>query len=64
MVAKLIARWVVVAVAVPLIAALIRWLSQVIEERGGPTRVSRLLRQTAEALRREPLRRAGRADGR
>jgi hypothetical protein len=64
MVAKLLARWVVMVLAVPLIAAVIRWLSRALEERGGPTRTSRLLRQTADALRREPGHPGGRAGGR
>jgi hypothetical protein len=58
MVARLIARWLVVAVAVPLIAAVIRWLSRAMEERGGPSRASRLLRRSADALRQEPARAA------
>jgi hypothetical protein len=54
MVAKLLLRWVLVVVAIPLIAALIRQLSRALEERGGrPTRTSVLLRRSAEALERE-----------
>jgi hypothetical protein len=61
MVAKLLARWVVMAVVVPLIAALIRWLTRALEQRSGRTRTTRLLHQTADALRREPARAGGRA---
>ncbi|HEV7897262.1 MAG TPA: hypothetical protein VGP31_05405 [Planosporangium sp.] len=60
MVARLLLRWVVMVVAVPLVAALIRWLSRVMEERGGPTRMSALLRRAADALQRERGRGGGR----
>jgi hypothetical protein len=54
MVARMLLRWVLVIVALPLVAALIRRLSQALEERGGrPTRTSVLLRRSAEALERE-----------
>lgn len=56
MVWKLLARWVVVVLVVPLIAAVIRWLGRTMEERRGPTRTSSLLRQAADALRRERAR--------
>jgi hypothetical protein len=64
MVAKLLARWVVMIIAVPMIAAVIRWLSRTLEERGGSSRTSRLLRHTADALRREPARTEERSGGR
>lgn len=50
MVATLIKRYAVVAVAVPVAAAGARKLSQVIEKRRGPSRGTRLLRQGADKL--------------
>ncbi|HET8660568.1 MAG TPA: hypothetical protein VFM55_16385 [Micromonosporaceae bacterium] len=50
MVWKMIARWAVMAIAVPLAAVGARRLSQAVESRRGSSRVTRLLRQSADAL--------------
>jgi hypothetical protein len=50
MVATLLRRYALVAVAVPVAAAGARKLSQVIEKRRGPSRGTRLLRQGADTL--------------
>jgi hypothetical protein len=47
---KLIGRWALLAVAVPLAAAGARRLSQTVEKRRGRNRVTRLLRGTADTL--------------
>jgi hypothetical protein len=60
MVARMLLRWLVLTVAVPLIAAAVRWLSRNMEARGGPTRTSRVLRRSADALRQERIRPARR----
>lgn len=60
MVWKMIARWAVMAIAVPLAAVGARRLSQAVEARRGPSRTTRLLRQSADTLqgfRRTPRRR-------
>ncbi|WP_432837477.1 hypothetical protein [Dactylosporangium sp. CA-092794] len=61
MLRKTVARWAVVAVAVPVAVAGARKVSERIEARHGPTRTSRLLRQgvdTAQRLTgRQPQRR-------
>ncbi|WP_203981523.1 hypothetical protein [Planosporangium flavigriseum] len=64
MVAKLLARWLVVIVVMPLIVAALRWLSRALEERRGPTTTSRLLRQAADALRPPRSVSTGRVGGR
>ncbi|HEX8629570.1 MAG TPA: hypothetical protein VF755_15500 [Catenuloplanes sp.] len=43
-------RWLVMAVAVPLAAAGARKLSQAVEARRGPSRGTRMLRQSADAV--------------
>lgn len=43
-------RWLVMAVAVPLAAAGARRLSQAVEARRGPSRGTRLLSQSADAV--------------
>jgi hypothetical protein len=63
MVARLLLRWLVVALVVPLIGAAVRWLSRELESRGGPTRTSRLLRHSADALQRERGPASGRTRG-
>ncbi|MFY1649501.1 hypothetical protein ACN27J_01215 [Solwaraspora sp. WMMB762] len=61
MVGRMIKRWAVVAVAVPLAAAGARKLSSVVESRRGPSsRTSKLLRQAGDALHRNKRRRARR----
>lgn len=50
MIWKMIGRWALLAIAVPLAAVGARRLSQAVESRRGPTRSSRLLRQSADAL--------------
>ncbi|MFV2010881.1 MULTISPECIES: hypothetical protein [unclassified Micromonospora] len=52
MVGRMIKRWAVVAVAVPLAAAGARKLSSVVESRKGPSRTSNLLRRAGDALHR------------
>jgi len=47
---KLIGRWILLAVAVPLAAAGARRLSDTVEKRRGRTRATRFLRRTAETL--------------
>ncbi|HZN18730.1 MAG TPA: hypothetical protein VFB84_11230 [Micromonosporaceae bacterium] len=48
---KMVARWAVMAIAVPLAAVGARRLSQAVEARRGPSsRTTRLLRQSADAL--------------
>lgn len=47
---RLIGRWAVVAVAVPLAVAGARRLSQTVEARRGSTRFTRLLRSGADTL--------------
>lgn len=58
---NLIRRYAVMAIAVPLAAAGARKLSDVLEERRGQSRSTRLLRQGADALQgrfgRQPKRR-------
>jgi hypothetical protein len=53
MIQKRIARWAMVAVAVPLAAAGARGLSRKLESRRGPSRTSSLLRRGADMLRPE-----------
>jgi hypothetical protein len=50
MIPTLIKRYAIVAVAIPLVAAGARKLSQVVEERRGPSRRTRWLRQGADTL--------------
>ncbi|MDG4827851.1 hypothetical protein O7627_00870 [Solwaraspora sp. WMMD1047] len=50
MVRKQIARWAVMAVAVPVAAAGARKVSQKMESRRGPSRTSGLLRKGADML--------------
>jgi len=52
MIAPLIKRWAVVAIALPLAAAGARKLSSAMEARKGPSRTSGLLRKGADALQR------------
>jgi hypothetical protein len=47
---KVIGRWVLLAVAVPLAAAGARRLSTAVERRRGRSRATRFLRGTADAL--------------
>lgn len=49
---KMIGRWAMLAIAVPLAALGARRLSQRIEARRGPSRRTRVLRQSADALQR------------
>jgi hypothetical protein len=49
MIWKILARWVLVVVAVPLAVAGVRRLSDVVETRRGPSRTTRLLRRSADA---------------
>ncbi|GIF70080.1 hypothetical protein Ais01nite_81150 [Asanoa ishikariensis] len=50
MLATVVRRWAVVAVALPLAAAGIRKVSQVVEARRGPSGVTRSMRQFADLL--------------
>ncbi|MFV2018392.1 hypothetical protein [Micromonospora sp. LOL_023] len=50
MVGRMIKRWAVVAIAVPLAAAGARKLSSVVESRRGPSRTSNLLRRAGDTL--------------
>jgi hypothetical protein len=50
MIPTLIKRYAIAAVAIPLAAAGARKLSQVVEERHGPSRGTRWLRQGADTL--------------
>jgi len=50
MLQKMLARWVLIAVAVPVAAAGARRLSEAVEARRGSTRNSRLLRRSADTL--------------
>ena len=43
-------RWAIVAVALPIAAAGIRKVSQVVEARRGPTGVTKVMRQAADVL--------------
>lgn len=52
MIWKMIARWAMLAIAVPLAALGARRLSQRIEAKRGPSRRTRFLRQSADALQR------------
>jgi hypothetical protein len=47
---NLVRRWLVIAVAVPLAAAGARRLSDAVESRRGPSRVTVLLRRSADAV--------------
>jgi hypothetical protein len=47
---NLLRRWAIVAVAVPLAAAGARKLSHSLESRRGPSRATRFLRRSADAL--------------
>jgi hypothetical protein len=49
---KMIARWVIAAVAVPLAIAGVRKVSDTIEARRGATRTTRLLRRGANVVQR------------
>lgn len=49
---KMIGRWVVAAVAIPLAAAGARRLGQTIETRRGPSRATGALRKSADLLQR------------
>jgi hypothetical protein len=61
MIFNLIRRFVLVAVAIPLAAAGVRKISDVMDDRRGPSRGTRLLRQGADTLQgrfgRQPKRR-------
>jgi len=50
MLATTVGRWAVVAVALPLAAAGIRKVSQVVEARRGPSGVTRGMQQVADVL--------------
>jgi|GEM_PF-1644509 len=50
MIWKMIARWAVLAIAVPLAAVGAKKLSQAVESRRGPSRATRLLHRSADAL--------------
>ncbi len=52
MIFNLLRRWVIVAIAVPLAAAGIRKLSQVVEARRGHSRGTALLHRSADLLHR------------
>ncbi len=52
MIPTLVRRWAIAVVAVPLVAAGARKLSQRIESRRGPSRASRVLRDSADMLQR------------
>jgi hypothetical protein len=52
MLLKMIARWVAVAVAVPLAAAGARRLGEAVESRRGASRTTVLLRRSADTLQR------------
>lgn len=47
---RLVKRWAITAVAVPLAAAGARGLSRSLERRRGPSRVTGLLRQAADMI--------------
>jgi hypothetical protein len=47
---RMVGRWAIVAIAVPLAAVAIRKLSESVERRRGQTRFSSLLRSTASGL--------------
>jgi len=49
---KMIARWVIAAVAVPLAIASVRKVSDTIEARRGASRTTRLLRRSANVVQR------------
>jgi len=51
MVRKAIKRGLIVTVAVPVAAAVVRRISQALESRRGPSKASRLLRHAADTLR-------------
>jgi hypothetical protein len=51
---NLLRRWVVMAIAVPLVAAGIRRLSRSVESRRGPSRATSMLRRSADVLHRRP----------
>jgi hypothetical protein len=57
MVANLVRRWAIVAIAVPLAAADARRLSHAVEARRGSSRFTRLLHGSADALQRATGRR-------
>ena len=59
MLGKVMKRWIVVAVAVPVAAASARKVSQAMERRRGSTRTSRLLRRGADLLHVKGQRRRG-----
>lgn len=50
MVGKLVRRWAIAAIAVPLAGAGVRRLSEAVEARRGPSRTTKLLRRSGEAL--------------
>jgi hypothetical protein len=47
---NLVRRWLVIAIAVPLAAAGARRLSDAVESRRGPSRLTVLLRRSADAV--------------
>jgi hypothetical protein len=47
---KMVGRWAIVAIAVPVAAYVIRKIGETIERRRGQTRFSSILRQTASGL--------------
>ncbi|GAA1821433.1 hypothetical protein GCM10009682_46960 [Luedemannella flava] len=47
---KFVVRWALIAVAIPLLAAVVRAISESMERRKGSTRTSSVLRQAADAL--------------
>lgn len=63
MIGKVIGRWALVAIAVPLVAAGARQLGHAVEQRKGSTRATRMLHRGADTLQRltgrKPKRRFG-----
>lgn len=60
MVGRMIKRWAVVAIAVPLAAAGARKLSSAVESRRGPSRTSNLLRRAGDMMHQNKRRRTWR----
>ena len=57
MFAKVVGRWVIVAVALPVAAAGVRKISQIVEARRGPSGVTRFMQQAADLAGRNRRRR-------
>jgi hypothetical protein len=57
---RMVGRWAIVAIAVPLAAVVIRKLGESIERRRGQTRISSILRSAANGL--DALRGRGRKE--